>query len=62
LVAAISANRRQSSAPVRIVRLSRDQRWPEEAMQNVHVLCCILSQGSVDIIEKNSGRKDKTKR
>jgi len=32
-------NRRRSSATLRILRLSRDQRWPEDEMQYVHVIC-----------------------
>jgi hypothetical protein len=32
-------NRRRSSATLRILRLSHDQRWPEDEMQYVHVIC-----------------------
>ena len=32
-------NRRRSSATLRILRLSRDQRWPEDEIQYVHVIC-----------------------
>jgi hypothetical protein len=38
LVAAIEKNRRRSSATSRIFRLSCDQRWPEDEMQDDHVI------------------------
>jgi hypothetical protein len=30
--------RRRNSASLRILRLSRDQRWPEDELQDVHVI------------------------
>ena len=38
LVAEIEHNRRRSRATSRILRLSCDQRWPEDEMQDDHVI------------------------
>jgi hypothetical protein len=38
LVAAIEQNRRRSRATSRILRLSCDQRWPKDEMQDDHVI------------------------
>ena len=42
LAAAIEQNRRRSSATSRILRLSCGQIWPEDEMQDVHVIVASL--------------------
>jgi len=42
LAVLIEPNRRRSRATLRIWRLKHGQRWPEDEMQDAHVICLQL--------------------
>ena len=42
LLPLIEQNRRRSRATLRILRLKRRQRWPEDEIQDDHVICLQL--------------------